>query len=85
MLHELYFKLLAEKPESIDKYNKDGKLYILGLYRLRDLFRNRTRTLQHIDGNTSSLHEMSNYEIRDFADEPSQTKEIEVKKKKNEI
>lgn len=86
MLHELYFKLLAEKPESIDKYNKDGKLYILGLYRLRDLFRNRTRTLQHIDGNTSSLHEMSNYEIRDFADEPIELlpiDEINIERIKN--
>lgn len=83
MLHELYFKLLAEKQTTIEKYQADNRLQVLGLYRLKDLFRSRKKTLKHIDGSTSPLHELSNYEVFEFKD-IQEIEEIEIEQIKIE-
>lgn len=76
LLHELYFKLLNEKEFKILKYHKDEKLKVLVIYRLRDLFRSRSK---------NNLSEKCNFELleKDFV--YLQDEEPEINENKMEL
>lgn len=63
LLHEVYLKFVESKEATIKRYSSSDKLYCLGLYYIRHLYRERKRTKRR--GKTkhlgvSTLHEQTN-------------------------
>lgn len=63
MLHETYLKFFDQREDKIRNYNDLGKLRVLGVYFIRELFSCKSQTMKHKDGRTSPLHETSSNEF----------------------